>query len=163
MVRALKNYLPSSVRAKRSNNDVTLIENQGSSDTSAEAHSIGSMLFGMEICRILDKAIYLNTFQGNRPAIISAKKNTERLRVAQGPNQATRKIWANIHRLRSQGNLSIQSLEFWQNRGISFSWRQKHGKTMSKKSKSIVCEEASFEAKKVKRQMASAAALLVFP
>lgn len=30
------------------------------------------------------------------------KKNTERLRVAQGPNQATRKIWANIHRLRSQ-------------------------------------------------------------
>ena len=42
MVRALENYLPSSVRAERSSNDVvTLIENQGSSDTSAEAHSIG--------------------------------------------------------------------------------------------------------------------------
>ena len=54
MVRAPENCLPSSVRAERSSNDVTLIENQGSSDTSAEAHSIGSMLFGMEICRILD-------------------------------------------------------------------------------------------------------------
>ena len=41
MVCALENYLPSSVRAERSGNDVTLIENQGFSDTSAQAHSIG--------------------------------------------------------------------------------------------------------------------------
>lgn len=58
MVRTPENCLPSSVRAERSSKDVTLIENQGSSDTSAEAHSIGSMLFGMEICRILDVYIH---------------------------------------------------------------------------------------------------------